>query len=208
MNTEIIDVETGVDNAVNKAVELLKNGEIVALHTDTVYGVATVFNNDESVKNLYMVKNRPFNKPFSILVKDVEMAERIADVTPKARQLFTRYRGNITLILSKKDVVSDIVTAGLKTVGIRIPNDEVVNAIITKLDTPIVASSANLSGGIAPTTAIDVNEVLGGKIPLIIDKGRSEAGEPSTIVDITTAVPRILREGPAPIAQVLRDLNN
>lgn len=204
MNTEIIDASVGVD----KAVELLKNGAIIALHTDTVYGVATIYNNDEAVKNLYMVKNRPFNKPFSILVSNIEMAEEIADVTPKAKQLFNRYKGNITLVLNKKAVVSDIVTANLKTVGIRIPNDEIVNEIITKLNTPIVASSANLSGGIPPTTADAVNDILGGKIPLILDKGRSDAGEPSTIVDITTAVPRILREGPAPIVQVLRDLNN
>lgn len=204
MNTEIIDASLGIE----KAVELLKNGAIIALHTDTVYGVAAVYNNDEAVKNLYVVKNRPFNKPFSILVSNIEMAEEIADVTPKAKQLFNRYKGNITLVLNKKAVVSDIVTANLKTVGIRIPNDEIVNEIITKLNTPIVASSANLSGGIPPTTADAVNDILGGKIPLILDKGRSEAGEPSTIVDITTTVPRILREGPAPIVQVMRDLNN
>lgn len=204
MNTEIIDASLGIE----KAVELLKSGAIIALHTDTVYGVAAVYNNDEAVKNLYVVKNRPFNKPFSILVSNIEMAEEIADVTPKAKQLFNRYKGNITLVLNKKAVVSDIVTANLKTVGIRIPNDEIVNEIITKLNTPIVASSANLSGGIPPTTADAVNDILGGKIPLILDKGRSEAGEPSTIVDITTTVPRILREGPAPIVQVMRDLNN
>jgi L-threonylcarbamoyladenylate synthase len=109
--------------------------------------------------------------------------------------------------LNKKDVVSDVVTAGLKTVGIRIPNDSIVNEIISKLGEPIVASSANLSGEIPPTTAEKVYETLQGRIPLILDHGKSTEGVPSTIVDITSMVPRILREGPAPIAQILRDLS-
>lgn len=203
MNTELLDAVENID----KAVELLKSGQIVALHTDTVYGLAAIYNNDEAVKNLYQVKNRPFNKPFSLLVSDIEMAEKAADLTPKAKRLFAKYKGNITLVMNKKDNVSDIVTANLKTVGIRIPNDSIVNEIITKLGEPIVASSANLSGEIPPTTAQKVLETLNGRIPLILDHGKSTEGVPSTIVDITSMVPRILREGPAPIAQVLRDLN-
>jgi len=203
MNTEILDAVENTD----KAADLLKEGQIIALHTDTVYGLACVYNNEESVKNLYQVKNRPFNKPFSVLVSDVEMAEKIADVTPKAKKLFARYKGNITLVLNKKESVSDVVTAGLKTVGVRIPNDSIVNEIISKLGEPIVASSANLSGEIPPTTAEKVYETLKGRIPLILDHGKSTEGVPSTIVDITSMVPRILREGPAPIAQILRDIS-
>lgn len=178
------------------AAEIIKKGGIIAFPTETVYGLGANGLNVEACSKIFAVKGRPSTKPLSLHVASLEMAEKIAKITAQAEKLFKKFcPGALTIILHKNKIVSDYVTGEKSSVGIRIPANEVALRLIELVGVPIAAPSANLSGFEPPKTAQEVFENLSGKIPVILDGGACKFGISSTIIDLTSEKPQILRHG-------------
>ena len=183
--------------AVARATRLLSAGELVALPTETVYGLAANALDARAVARIFEVKGRPAHNPIIVHVAGAAMARRcVADWPPLADKLTKAFwPGALTVVLPRSREIPDIVTAGGPTVGVRWPSHPVTQAVIRACDFPLAAPSANLSGRISPTNAQHVLESLGDKIGLIIDGGQSQVGIESTVLDLTVAPPRVLRPG-------------
>ena len=178
------------------ASELIKRGELVAFPTETVYGLGADGLNEAACKKIFAAKGRPSDKPLSLHVASLEMVEQVAKINSQAKKLFVAFcPGALTIILPKNKIVPDFVTCGKSSVGIRFPANEVALSLIRLAGVPIAAPSANLSGKTPPNTAQEVFDNLSGKIPLILDGGQCEFGISSTIIDLTTSEPKILRHG-------------
>lgn len=194
MKTEIRPVS---EESIAEAGIILKNGGIVAFPTDTVYGLGAVCTNEEAVSRIFTAKGRDEGKPLSILVADPAQVELLAlEVPEKAKRLMQKYwPGALTVILKKRPEISEIVSAGGDTIGIRMPDLPAAVELIRAAGSPLAAPSANLSGKRSAVTAEEAAEDLSGRIDLILDGGPSPVGTASTVVDLTGEAPRILREG-------------
>ncbi|MFH1382003.1 MAG: L-threonylcarbamoyladenylate synthase [Chloroflexota bacterium] len=186
-----------VQSQVRKGIEVMRCGGIVAYPTDTVYGLGAAINLPGAVGRVFAVKQRPLSMAFPVLLANAAQLAQVAkEVPPVARQLIERFwPGALTIVLLKSDFVPDIVTAGSRTVAVRIPAHPVAIALIEGMGVPMVGTSANRSGQISPVTAEGVRTQFGSEIDLVIDGGQSPGGKESTVVDATGMVPVILREG-------------
>ena len=194
MKTELAKVS---DLSVKKAGDLLRDGQVVAFPTETVYGLGAWAFSPEGIRRVYEAKGRPSDNPLIVHVAPGMPLDGIVRSVPeKARILMDRFwPGPLTLIFPKADEVLMQVTGGLSTVAVRMPSHPAAMKLIQETGLPIVAPSANTSGKPSPTSARHVLEDLGGKIPLILDGGECMVGLESTIVDLTEDVPMILRPG-------------
>ena len=183
--------------AVGEAVRLLRAGKVVALPTETVYGLAANALDARAVESIFLVKGRPRRNPLIVHVADLAMARQcVADwpaVAAKAAHAF--WPGPLTLVLPRAEVIPEIVTAGGPTIGVRWPSHPLMLAVIRACGFPLAAPSANLSNRVSPTNAAHVRAQLGEYVPLIIDGGQSQVGIESTVLDLTTSPPRVLRPG-------------
>jgi L-threonylcarbamoyladenylate synthase len=199
MKAEVLPTHTVVLFAagVKRAAELLRAGEVVALPTETVYGLAANALDARAVAKIYEAKGRPAHNPIIVHVASVEMARRcVADWPEQADKLAGAFwPGPLTLVLQRAREIPEIVTAGGSTVGVRWPSHPFIQAVICECGFPLAAPSANLSSRISPTNAEHVRKQLGGKIRLIVDGGQSQVGIESTVVDLTTEPPTVLRPG-------------
>jgi len=186
-----------IEKQIERGVSLLRQGGLVAYPTDTVYGLGACASLPQAVERIYAVKERPRNMPLPLLLADVSQITEVAEsVPPIAWRLIDRFfPGALTLVLPKSSSVLDIITGGGATVAVRIPAHPVPIALIEGLGTPIVGTSANLSGKPSPLTAEEVYSQLGDRVDLIIDGGRCPEGKESTVVDVTGKIPVVLREG-------------
>ena len=178
---------------------LLRAGKLVAFPTETVYGLGADATNSDAVLGIYETKGRPRFNPLIVHVADLEMAEHHVVFTPTARRLATLWPGPLTLVLERRPEagLSDIVSAGLDTVGIRVPDHKLALALIRAAGRPLAAPSANPSGRLSPTTAEQVVEAFGGRVP-VLDGGPCAAGVESTIVAVTGDIVTQLRAGALP----------
>jgi L-threonylcarbamoyladenylate synthase len=185
------------DAAVRRATELLRAGEVVALPTETVYGLAANALDSKAVRRIFEIKQRPAHNPIIVHVSDLTMARRcVSDWPALANDLAASFwPGPLTLVLRRAPVIPDEVTAGGDTVGVRAPSHPLMQAVIRACGFPLAAPSANLANELSPTNAEHVLRSLGPRIPLIIDGGQSQVGIESTVLDITTKPPRLLRPG-------------
>lgn len=203
MNTVIWSVDKFVDKLdsypqIIEAAELIKQNEIVAFPTETVYGLGGNAYSDEAIEKIYEAKGRPSDNPLIIHIADIEQMEEFVEKIPEnARLLMERFwPGPLTVIFQqKKGKLSERATAGLSTVAVRMPDHPVARSLIRAAGLPIAAPSANTSGKPSPTTAQHVYDDLNGKIPAIIDGGPTGIGVESTVIDCTEDIPRILRPG-------------
>ena len=181
----------------NRAAELLRAGEVVALPTETVYGLAANALDEKAVAKIFQIKGRPAHNPIIVHVAGNEMAKRCVNNWPELADKLAKafWPGPLTLVLPRAKEIPDIVTAGGATVGVRWPSHPFMQAVIRECGFPLAAPSANLSNRVSPTNAEHVREQLGGKIPLIVDGGQSQVGIESTVLDLTVSPPRILRPG-------------
>ena len=184
--------------SINKAVKILNNDGIVALKTETVYGVACNANSIFSIESVYDLKKRPLSNPLIIHVNTLEMADKIAvfnDISKKIAKHF--WPGPLTLILPRRKnrLIKDFALAGLETIALRIPNSPVFQRVLKKFNKPIAAPSANPSGYISSTNARHVSDSFGKKLELIIDSGKSHFGLESTILDLSKKKLSITRQG-------------
>lgn len=181
----------------------LRAGGLVAFPTETVYGLGADATNSDAVLGIYETKGRPRFNPLIVHVADLEMAERLVDVSPLARRLAAFWPGPLTLVLPRRaDAgLSDIVTAGLDTVGIRIPDHPLALALIRATGRPLAAPSANPSGKLSPTTAEQVIRGFAGRVP-VLDGGPCRAGVESTILAVTGDAVTQLRAGALPREEI------
>jgi L-threonylcarbamoyladenylate synthase len=187
-----------IQQQVEQATTILKQGGIVACPTDTVYGVVAAINIEPAVERIYRIKGRPRSQALPILLADKSQMADVAKIVPLlAWRLADKFwPGALTMVLLKSESVSDIVTGGGKTVAVRMANHPMPTAIIRGLGVPIVGTSANLSGHPSALTAGEVRTQIGDQVDMIIDGGRCPGGIESTIVDLSGEEPRILRQGP------------
>ena len=199
MTAEILPTHTAAlfDAAVKRAAELLRAGEVVALPTETVYGLAANALNANAVAKIYEAKGRPAHNPIIVHVASVEMAKGCVthwpEVADKLAQSF--WPGPLTMVLPKSPEIPEVVTAGGPTVGVRWPSHPFIQAVIRECGFPLAAPSANLSNQLSPTNAEHVRKQLGDKILLIVDGGQAQVGIESTVIDLTSEPPTVLRPG-------------
>lgn len=188
----------------DRAVALLRAGELVAFPTDTVYGVGALCWDDEAVARLYVAKVRAPDKAIPVLLADIsDLTLVTAELSPLSIKLAEHFwPGPLTLIVPKADRVSFAVTAGGDTVAVRIPDLELARSLIRAVGAPLATTSANLSGAPSPVTAQEAGAQLDRRVAMILDGGRCSGGVASTVVDVTGAVPRILRSGPLTYEQI------
>jgi len=199
MKTEILSTHTPAlfAAAVRRAAELLQAGEVVALPTETVYGLAANALDENAVAKIFEAKGRPTHNPIIVHVASSAMAQDCVTQWPAAAQQLSRafWPGPLTLVLPRAAKIPSNVTAGGSTVGVRWPSHPFMQAVIQACGFPLAAPSANLSNRISPTNAAHVREQLAGKISLIVDGGQSQVGIESTVLDLSDGSPRILRPG-------------
>lgn len=190
-------MQTIVGTDINRVKQLLESGELAAIPTETVYGLAANALDARAVANIFEVKNRPHFDPLIIHARSVEAINHyVRDLPEWARKLASKFMpGPLTLVLKKKDIIPDIVTAGLDTVGIRIPDHPMMLELLGKLDFPLAAPSANPFGYVSPTNARHVYDQLNQKIPYILDGGVCSIGIESTIIGEVEGKSVILRLG-------------
>ena len=190
-------IESDDDQALKEAAEHLRNGEVVGFPTETVYGLGCDARNGEAVKKVFEAKGRPADNPLICHIGDKEqIGDIVSEITPLAQKLIDSFMpGPITVVMKKSDSISDQTTAGLDTVGVRMPSHPVANKFLRYCGVPVAAPSANLSGRPSPTGARSVLEDMDGYIYAVIDGGDSEFGLESTVVDCTGETPVILRPG-------------
>jgi L-threonylcarbamoyladenylate synthase len=194
-------------SAVSTAVELLREGEAIALPTETVYGLAADALSEKAVLEIFQAKSRPRLDPLIVHLPEPTWAERVAIVDPRTRDQFERLRkrfwpGPLTFIFPRQPGISDVVTAGLETVAIRLSSHPVFQEIIAAFGRPLAAPSANRFGRISPTAAEHVLNELDGIIPLVIDAGRTAHGLESTIIALRNGRIEVLRRGPVTVEEL------
>ncbi len=183
--------------AVQRAAELLRAGEVVALPTETVYGLAANALDARAVERIFQVKGRPAHNPIIVHVASIEMAKRCVTNWPALAGRLAKgfWPGPLTLVLPRRKEIPGIVTAGGSTVGVRWPSHPFIQAVIRECGFPLAAPSANPSNRVSPTTAEHVRKDLGGRIRLIVDGGQAQIGIESTVLDISSGPPQLLRPG-------------
>ena len=195
------------DESIAEGARLILAGEPVAIATETVYGLAADATNAEAIARIYEAKGRPKFNPLIVHVPDFAAADRIGEFDDAARELASEHwPGPLTLVvpLREESGIASIVSAGLPTIGLRVPAHPAMQALLCAVGRPLAAPSANASGSISPTRADHVLKSLGGRIPLIVDAGQTERGLESTIVAATGGPLRLLRPGPIEV-DAMRD---
>ncbi len=175
----------------------IKNGAVVVFPTETVYGIGTNGLNEKAIKKLYDIKNRPKDKPISLLVSSIDMAKKVTcNITKTEYRIMEKFfPGPLTIVLKKELIVPDILTANTDTVGIRMPDSIIAQKLIEFANIPIATSSANISGMKSGTNIKDIMAELGDYVDYYIDGGKSKIGFGSTVIQIINNKPKILREG-------------
>lgn len=190
-------------NSLIEASNVIKNGGIVAFPTETVYGLGANALNEEAVKKIFIAKGRPQDNPLIVHVNDKDISKYVTEVPEIAQKVIDKFwPGPITVILFKKDIIPDVTSANLKSIGIRMPRNELALKLIELSGTPIAAPSANISGRPSPTDIERCVEDLNGKVDYIIGGVHSDVGVKSTILDCTVNPPVILRPGGITLEQL------
>jgi L-threonylcarbamoyladenylate synthase len=191
-------IERIIDPAqIARAAALLRAGELVAIPTETVYGLAADATNEQAVAKIFRAKGRPSTNPLIVHVADASIARRYCSVWPDHAERLTDafWPGPLTIVLSKADSIPDLVTAGKDTVGLRAPDHPLTLELLRAFDGPLAAPSANRSNRISPTAADHVRDELADAVSLILDGGTCRVGIESTVIDLCTDTPTILRPG-------------
>lgn len=203
METRIVKANLGID----EAAEIIKKDGLVVFPTETVYGLGANALSEEAVKKIFIAKGRPQDNPLIVHISSLDQVKSLAkDIPDVFYKLANKYMpGPLTIILNKSDQVPYVVTAQGETVGIRMPKNANTRELISK-SFPLAAPSANKSKHISPTEALHVYEDLKGEVELILDDGPCDVGIESTVLDLTTETPTILRPGAITIEMLLEDL--
>ena len=191
-------------NGISVACEILKNGGVVAIPTETVYGLAASAYDENAIKSVFTAKGRPQDNPLIVHISDMEMlSEIVLDLPKTAIKCAEKFwPGPLTMVLKKSDKINDSVSAGLKTVAVRMPSEKTAHSVIAKSRLPLAAPSANVSGKPSPTTANHVINDLDGKIDAVIMGEDSTVGVESTVITLVGEHPVLLRPGAVTLEQL------
>ncbi len=201
----ILRVDAGEVRPPRRAIDALAFGQVVVFPTDTVYGIGCRIDDEQAVRRLFEIKQRPSTNPVPVLLASADQLAEYAQAVPKAaRQLIERFwPGPLTIVVYRSARVPALVAGGGETVAVRVPNHPLPRALVQTLGVPIVGTSANSHGMPAPVTAQQVIYDLGDRVDLVLDGGRTLLGVESTVVDVTGPAPRIVRVGAIPAEVVL-----
>ncbi|AIU70398.1 hypothetical protein TEU_08680 [Thermococcus eurythermalis] len=202
--TIVINMRDGVDERkIKVAARLILEGKLVAFPTETVYGLGADALNEEAVKRIFEAKGRPADNPLIVHIADFNDLKKLAREVPKEAKLLAErfWPGPLTIVLPKKDEVPLVTTGGLDTVAVRMPAHEIALALI-RASTPVAAPSANISGKPSPTLAEHVVDDFYGRIGAIIDGGPTKVGVESTVIDLSSERPTLLRPGGLPLEEI------
>ncbi|NLF36165.1 MAG: threonylcarbamoyl-AMP synthase, partial [Clostridiaceae bacterium] len=196
------NIKTRLFNTVNEeslkeSADIIKSGGIVAFPTETVYGLGADALNPNAIEKIFLAKGRPNDNPLIIHIHNISVLDKYVKEIPSVLTMLSKLYmpGPLTVVLKKKDIIPNNVTAGLDTVAVRIPDNEIALKLIEYSNTPIAAPSANISGRPSPTMYEHVVSDLFGKADAIINGGKTRIGLESTVLDLTTEIPVILRPG-------------
>lgn len=197
---KMIEISTDI----NKAKKILENNELVAIPTETVYGLAGNIYNESAIKKIFETKKRPFFNPLIVHIHNKNQLQEIAiEIPEKAQQLAnTFWPGSLTLVLKKKSNIPDIITAGKDTVAVRIPNHKLTLDLLKSLQFPLAAPSANPFGSISPTTAKHVADYFPNDIQMVLDGGNCQNGIESTIIGFENEQPILYRLGSLSVEEI------
>ena len=203
-----IDSQRPDDSVIEEASSILRSGGVVAYPTETFYGLGADGQNEEAIKKIFLIKGRNFKNPISVIVGNVNDVRGLVDEVPEiALHLMERFwPGALTIIFKASPDISDHLTAGTGKIGIRLSSHPVATALARKLGHPITATSANFSGKNECTSADEVIQGIGDQVDAVIDGGQTPGGLGSTIIDVTTDPPAILREGVIPKYKITESL--
>lgn len=193
----------------NLPAKILKEGNVVVYPTDTVYGIGTIVE-ENALRKLFAAKKRDLNKPINVLISDIKMIYEVAeDISALELKIIKNFfPGPLTIILKKKKGIPDILTAGLDTVGVRMPDNEIALKLISLVNHPLATTSANISGKPSDTNiAAAKKDLEASNVAMFIDGGESKIGIPSTIVKVQNNEIIILREGSISKEDILRKIN-
>lgn len=192
-----VNPESPDPQVVQEVLKVLKAEGLVALPTDTLYGLAADISSEAALERLVALKARPHDKPIPIFISRVEALERVATAVPDAARRLAQefWPGPLTLILYATPDIPEFITAGTGTVGVRIPQLPLIAKILEAMDSPLTGTSANKSGGKDPVTLKDVLRGIGNRVDLLVDGGKAPGGIASTVLDCTQSPFQILREG-------------
>ena len=196
--TKVFDWQQSIDEEeLKKCIETINKGGLVIFPTETVYGIGANAYNEEAVRKIYEVKMRPDEKPLSIMVSSIYEISKYAIISNETEEkIIKKYMpGPITIVLKKKPGVFDYISSGKDTIGIRIPDNEIILKILKEAKLPIVAPSANISGKPSGIILSEILKDFDGKVDICIDGGKAKLSEPSTIVKVVDNKPVILRQG-------------
>lgn len=210
MKTLRLDAITQKSIAISKAAEIIKNGGVVAIPTETVYGLAAAADNDEAIKNVFLAKGRPQDNPLIVHISESDELEKITREIPKlAYDCAERFwPGPLTMVLQKGESVCDSVSRGLDTVAVRMPSNPISREIIKQSGVALAAPSANVSGYPSATSYKHVLDDLDGKIDAVVMAEESEIGLESTVITLATNPPRLLRPGAVTLEQLREVIPN
>lgn len=196
--------EENFDSVLDRAAEIIKNGGTVAFPTETVYGLGADGLNPEAVRKIFRAKERPPGNPLSLLVHSREDVKRVVKNLPEnaIRLMDTFWPGPLTIILEKNDIVPEITSGNLQSIGVRMPDHRIPLELIKRAGTPLAAPSANMSGKPSPSLAAHVISDLTGRIDAILDGGKADIGLESTVIDMTVEPPVVLRPGAVSIEEL------
>ena len=197
MKTEVINITTEYERALSEAERLINDGQVVAIPTETVYGLAANAFDEDAVRKIFIAKGRPSDNPLIVHISKFEdLAPLVNEIPEKVKIMAEKFwPAALTMIMKKSDRISNVVSGNLDTVAVRLPKSDYARAIIEACGRPLAAPSANLSGSPSPTNAKYVFDDMNGRIPLIIDGGSSEIGVESTVISFAEDPPRLLRPG-------------
>jgi len=193
-----------ISKDISKAVALLNQNQLVAIPTETVYGLAGNIYNEEAIKSIFKIKNRPFFNPLIVHINSINQLKELAKDIPEKAHLLAKafWPGSLTLVLKKQDIVPDLVTAGKDSVAIRIPNHPTTLALLERLNFPLAAPSANPFGSISPTKASHVAEYFNDTLAMVLDGGECKNGIESTIIGFENNEPVVFRLGSIAIEDI------
>lgn len=185
----------------------LKKGSLIIYPTDTVYGLASIVTNEQSINNIYLAKSRSFTSPLIALLSSVDKVDEVAKVTEKERELLQKlgeafWPGALTVILKAREHIPSIMISGGDTIGVRIPNLDLSIKIIELAGGVLATTSANVSGEATPRSYDELSDEIKNNVDILVDGGECKLGEASTIIDLTKDVPKILRKGAIDIDEI------
>jgi L-threonylcarbamoyladenylate synthase len=191
-----IDPKKPEPKILEEAAAAVRKGGLIVYPTETVYGLGADASSDDAVKKIYAVKTRDPKNPISVAVSSREMLRNFAELSPAAETLAKKLLpGPLTLVLLAKPGISPLLVTKDKKIGVRVPDHPVVLKLVETIGKPITSTSANLSGRPSPTTVEEALAQLGDRVDIALDAGKCRIGVPSTVLDMTSDPPRVIREG-------------